>query len=283
MAMIQIKNLIHKYMTYGDSEEEVQEIKAIDDLDLSVQKGEFIAILGRNGSGKSSLAKHINGLLMPTEGAVYVKGMNTRDHSQILKIRQSAGIVFQNPDNQIVGTIVEEDVAFGPENMGKPVEDIWQRVTKALSDVGMLAYKESSPNRLSGGQKQRIAIAGIMAMEPECIVLDEPTAMLDPQGRHHVLSLVKELNREKKITILMVTHHMEEVLLADRIIVMSEGKIVSDGTPKEVFSKVEMLKSLGLEVPYAAELAYELRKEGVPLSDEIITKEELVEELCQFV
>ena len=283
MAMIQIKNLIHKYMTYGDSEEEVQEIKAIDDLDLSVQKGEFIAILGRNGSGKSSLAKHINGLLMPTEGAVYVKGMDTRDHSQILKIRQSAGIVFQNPDNQIVGTIVEEDVAFGPENMGKPVEDIWQRVTKALSDVGMLAYKESSPNRLSGGQKQRIAIAGIMAMEPECIVLDEPTAMLDPQGRHHVLSLVKELNREKKITILMVTHHMEEVLLADPIIVMSEGKIVSDGTPKEVFSKVEMLKSLGLEVPYAAELAYELRKEGVPLSDEIITKEELVEELCQFV
>lgn len=283
MAMIQIKNLIHKYMTYGDSEEEVQEIKAIDDLDLSVQKGEFIAILGRNGSGKSSLAKHINGLLMPTEGAVYVKGMDTRDHSQILKIRQSAGIVFQNPDNQIVGTIVEEDVAFGPENMGKPVEDIWRRVTKALSDVGMLAYKESSPNRLSGGQKQRIAIAGIMAMEPECIVLDEPTAMLDPQGRHHVLSLVKELNREKKITILMVTHHMEEVLLADRIIVMSEGKIVSDGTPKEVFSKVEMLKSLGLEVPYAAELAYELRKEGVPLSDEIITKEELVEELCQFV
>lgn len=283
MAMIQIKNLIHKYMTYGDSEEEVQEIKAIDDLDLSVQKGEFIAILGRNGSGKSSLAKHINGLLMPTEGAVYVKGMDTRDHSQILKIRQSAGIVFQNPDNQIVGTIVEEDVAFGPENMGKPVEDIWQRVTKALSDVGMLAYKESSPNRLSGGQKQRIAIAGIMAMGPECIVLDEPTAMLDPQGRHHVLSLVKELNREKKITILMVTHHMEEVLLADRIIVMSEGKIVSDGTPKEVFSKVEMLKSLGLEVPYAAELAYELRKEGVPLSDEIITKEELVEELCQFV
>ena len=283
MAMIQIKNLIHKYMTYGDSEEEVQEIKAIDDLDLSVQKGEFIAILGRNGSGKSSLAKHINGLLMPTEGAVYVKGMDTRDRLQILKIRQSAGIVFQNPDNQIVGTIVEEDVAFGPENMGKPVEDIWRRVTKALSDVGMLAYKESSPNRLSGGQKQRIAIAGIMAMEPECIVLDEPTAMLDPQGRQHVLSLVKELNREKKITILMVTHHMEEVLLADRIIVMSEGKIVSDGTPKEVFSKVEMLKSLGLEVPYAAELAYELRKEGVPLSDEIITKEELVEELCQFV
>lgn len=283
MAMIQIKNLIHKYMTYGDSEEEIQEIKAINDLDLSVQKGEFIAILGRNGSGKSSLAKHINGLLMPTEGAVYVKGMDTRDRSQILKIRQSAGIVFQNPDNQIVGTIVEEDVAFGPENMGKPVEDIWRRVTKALSDVGMLAYKESSPNRLSGGQKQRIAIAGIMAMEPECIVLDEPTAMLDPQGRQHVLSLVKELNREKKITILMVTHHMEEVLLADRIIVMSEGKIVSDGTPKEVFSKVEMLKSLGLEVPYAAELAYELRKEGVPLSEEIITKEELVEELCQFV
>nr|WP_300305686.1 energy-coupling factor transporter ATPase [uncultured Anaerostipes sp.] len=282
MSIINVKNLIHKYMTYDDSEN-TQEIKAIDDMSFSVEKGEFIAILGRNGSGKSSLAKHINGLLLPTEGAVYVKGMDTRDQQQILKIRQSAGIVFQNPDNQIVGAVVDEDVAFGPENMGRPTEDIWKRVTKALEDVGMTAYREASPNRLSGGQKQRIAIAGIMAMEPECIILDEPTAMLDPQGRSHVLSLVKELNREKNITILMVTHHMEEVLLADRVIVMNEGKIAADGTPKEVFSQVEMLKELGLEVPPAAELAYKLRKEGVPIRDQIITKEELVEELCQFV
>lgn len=282
MSIINVKNLIHKYMTYDDSEN-TQEIKAIDDMSFSVEKGEFIAILGRNGSGKSSLAKHINGLLLPTEGAVYVKGMDTRDQQQILKIRQSAGIVFQNPDNQIVGAVVDEDVAFGPENMGRPTEDIWKRVTKALEDVGMTAYREASPNRLSGGQKQRIAIAGIMAMEPECIILDEPTAMLDPQGRSHVLSLVKELNREKNITILMVTHHMEEVLLADRVIVMDEGKIAADGTPKEVFSQVEMLKELGLEVPPALELAYKLRKEGVPIRDQIITKEELVEELCQFV
>ena len=266
MPILNIKNLIHKYMTYDDSEKN-QEIRAIDDVSFSVEKGEFIAILGRNGSGKSSLAKHINGLLLPTEGAVYVKGMDTRNQEEILQIRQSAGIVFQNPDNQIVGAVVDEDVAFGPENMGRPTEDIWRRVTKALEDVGMTAYKEASPNRLSGGQKQRIAIAGIMAMEPECIILDEPTAMLDPQGRQHVLSLVKELNQEKNITILMVTHHMEEVLLADRVIVMQEGKIAADGTPKEIFSQVEKLKKIGLEVPPAAELAYELRTEGIPCRD----------------
>lgn len=283
MSILQVKNLVHKYITVGETEEERQEITAIDDIDISVEKGEFIAILGKNGSGKSSLAKHINGLLLPTEGAVYVKGMDTKDRKSLLNIRQSAGIVFQNPDNQIVGTIVEEDVAFGPENMGMPVEDIWERVTKALEGVGMTAYKEASPNHLSGGQKQRVAIAGIMAMEPECIILDEPTAMLDPKGRRHVLSLVKALNREKKITMLMVTHHMEEVLLADRIIVMDHGKIAMDGTPKEVFSRVEEMKQLGLEVPYAAELAWQLRKEGVPLSETVITREELVEELCQFV
>ncbi len=283
MSILQVKNLVHKYITVGDSEEDKQEVTAIDDIDISVEKGEFIAILGKNGSGKSSLAKHINGLLMPTEGAVYVKGMDTRDKRNLLNIRQNAGIVFQNPDNQIVGTIVEEDVAFGPENMGMPVEDIWDRVTSALEGVGMTAYKEASPNHLSGGQKQRIAIAGIMAMEPECIILDEPTAMLDPKGRRHVLSLVKALNREKKITMLMVTHHMEEVLLADRIIVMDHGRIAMDGTPKEVFSKVDEMKQLGLEVPYAAELAWQLRQEGVPLSETITTREELVEELCQFV
>ncbi|OLR59952.1 energy-coupling factor transporter ATPase [Anaerostipes sp. 494a] len=283
MSILQIKNLVHKYITVGDTEEENLEITAIDDIDISVEKGEFIAILGKNGSGKSSLAKHINGLLMPTSGIVYVKGMDTKDRKNLLKIRQSAGIVFQNPDNQIVGTIVEEDVAFGPENMGASVEDIWKRVTRALEGVGMTAYKEASPNHLSGGQKQRVAIAGIMAMEPECIILDEPTAMLDPKGREHVLSLVKELNQEKNITIIMVTHHMEEVLFANRIIVMDHGKIAMDGTPKEVFPHVEKMKELGLEVPYATELSYELRKEGVPLSDTITTREELVEELCQLI
>ena len=283
MSILQIKNLVHKYITVGDTEEENLEITAIDDIDISVEKGEFIAILGKNGSGKSSLAKNINGLLMPTSGTVYVKGMDTKDRKNLLKIRQSAGIVFQNPDNQIVGTIVEEDVAFGPENMGASVEDIWKRVTRALEGVGMTAYKEASPNHLSGGQKQRVAIAGIMAMEPECIILDEPTAMLDPKGREHVLSLVKELNQEKNITIIMVTHHMEEVLFANRIIVMDHGKIAMDGTPKEVFPHVEKMKELGLEVPYATELSYELRKEGVPLSDTITTREELVEELCQLV
>ena len=251
MSILKIKDLVHKYVTYGDTEEDKQEIAAI---------------LGKNGSGKSSLAKHINGLLMPTEGTVYIKGMDTKDESTLLKVRQSAGIVFQNPDNQIVGTTVEEDTAFGPENLGIASKDIWTRITAALTGVGMIAYKEASPNHLS-----------------ECIVLDEPTAMLDPEGRRHVLSLVKALNKEKNITILMVTHHMEEVILADRIIVMDQGKIVMDGKPKEIFSRVDEMKTLGLEVPYATELAWELKKEGVNLSDTITTKEELVEELCQFV
>lgn len=283
MSILKIKDLVHKYVTYGDTEEDKQEIAAIDHIDINVEKGEFVAILGKNGSGKSSLAKHINGLLMPTEGTVYIKGMDTKDESTLLKVRQSAGIVFQNPDNQIVGTTVEEDTAFGPENLGIASKDIWTRITAALTGVGMIAYKEASPNHLSGGQKQRVAIAGIMAMEPECIVLDEPTAMLDPEGGRHVLSLVKALNKEKNITILMVTHHMEEVILADRIIVMDQGKIVMDGKPKEIFSRVDEMKTLGLEVPYATELAWELKKEGVNLSDTITTKEELVEELCQFV
>ena len=241
MSILKIKDLVHKYVTYGDTEEDKQEIAAINHIDINVEKGEFVAILGKNGSGKSSLAKHINGLLMPTEGTVYIKGMDTKDESTLLKVRQSAGIVFQNPDNQIVGTTVEEDTAFGPENLGIASKDIWTRITAALTGVGMIAYKEASPNHLSGGQKQRVAIAGIMAMEPECIVLDEPTAMLD------------------------------------------QGKIVMDGKPKEIFSRVDEMKTLGLEVPYATELAWELKKEGVNLSDTITTKEELVEELCQFV
>ena len=260
MSILKIQDLVHKYVTYGDTEEDKQEIAAIDHIDINVEKGEFVAILGKNGSGKSSLAKHINGLLMPTEGTVYIKGMDTKDERTLLKVRQSAGIVFQNPDNQIVGTTVEEDTAFGPENLGIASKDIWTRITAALTGVGMIAYKEASPNHLSGGQKQRVAIAGIMAMEPECIVLDEPTAMLDPDGRRHVLSLVKA-----------------------RIIVMDQGKIIMDGKPKEIFSRVDEMKTLGLEVPYATELAWELKKEGVNLSDTITTKEELVEELCQFV
>lgn len=283
MSILQIKDLIHEYITYGEKEEENQTVSAVDGVDLSVEKGEFIAILGHNGSGKSSLAKHINGLLQPTSGTVYLKGMDTRDPEQILNIRQSAGIVFQNPDNQIVGSVVEEDVAFGPENIGVPTKDIWKRVARALEGVGMTAYKTASPNHLSGGQKQRVAIAGIMAMEPECIILDEPTAMLDPKGRQDVLSLAKELNEEKEITIILITHDMEEVLLADRVFVMDQGKIVMNGKPKEVFACVKELKEYGLEVPFASELAYELKMQGIKLSDTITTREELVEELCQLV
>lgn len=283
MSILQIKDLIHQYITYGEKEEENQTVNAVNGVDMSVEKGEFIAILGHNGSGKSSLAKHINGLLQPTSGSVYLKSMDTRDHEKLLKIRQSAGIVFQNPDNQIVGSVVEEDVAFGPENIGVPTKDIWSRVAGVLEGVGMTAYRSASPNHLSGGQKQRVAIAGIMAMEPECIILDEPTAMLDPRGRQDVLSLAGELNREKEITIILITHDMEEVLLADRVFVMDQGKVVMSGKPKEVFAHVEELKGYGLEVPFAAELAYELKKEGIRLSDAVTTREELVEELCQLV
>ena len=283
MSILQIRDLIHQYITYGEKEEENQTVTAVDGVDLTVEKGEFIAILGHNGSGKSSLAKHINGLLQPTSGTVYLKGMDTRDPKQILRIRQSAGIVFQNPDNQIVGSVVEEDVAFGPENIGVPTRDIWKRVAGALEGVGMTAYKSASPNHLSGGQKQRVAIAGIMAMEPECIVLDEPTAMLDPKGRRDVLSLARELNEQKEITIILITHDMEEVLMADKVFVMDQGKVVMNGTPKEVFAHVKQLKEYGLEVPFASELAYELKKEGIRLSDTITTREELVEELCQLV
>ena len=279
MSILQIRDLIHQYITYGEKEEENQTVNAVDGVDLTVEKGEFIAILGHNGSGKSSLAKHINGLLQPTSGTVYLKGMDTRDPKQILRIRQSAGIVFQNPDNQIVGSVVEEDVAFGPENIGVPTRDIWKRVAGALEGVGMTAYKSASPNHLSGGQKQRVAIAGIMAMEPECIVLDEPTAMLDPKGRRDVLSLARELNEQKEITIILITHDMEEVLMADKVFVMDQGKVVMNGTPKEVFAHVKQLKEYGLEVPFASELAYELKKEGIRLSDTITTREELVEEL----
>ena len=246
-----------------------------------MKKGDFVAILGHNGSGKSTLAKHINALLLPSEGEVWVAGMNTKEEAHVWDIRQSAGMVFQNPDNQIIGTVVEEDVGFGPENMGVPTEEIWERVEEALRAVGMYKYRKHSPNRLSGGQKQRVAIAGIVAMHPQCIVLDEPTAMLDPNGRKEVIRAVRALNMVENITVLLITHYMEEVVHADKVIVMDEGKVVMQGTPKEIFSHVEELQALRLDVPQVKLLAHELKKKGIPLSDGILTIEELVNELCQ--
>lgn len=282
MKMVHIKDLIYRYFTRDDDNNIVETIEAIAGVNMDVEQGQFIAILGHNGSGKSSLAKHINGLLQPAEGAVYVKGMNTADEDEIWQIRQTAGIVLQNPDNQIIGNIVEEDVAFGPENIGVPTEDIWRRVAQSLEAVGMEAFRLSSPGRLSGGQKQRVAIAGILAMEPECIILDEPTAMLDPKGREDVIRTIHQLNREKGITIILITHKMDEVVEADKLFVMDHGKVVMSGTPKEVFSDVEQIKKYRLEVPHATELAYELRKEGIPLPESIMAKEELVEALCRL-
>ena len=282
MKMVHIKDLIYRYFTRDDDNNIVETIEAIAGVNMDVEQGQFIAILGHNGSGKSSLAKHINGLLQPAEGAVYVKGMNTADEDEIWQIRQTAGIVLQNPDNQIIGNIVEEDVAFGPENIGVPTEGIWRRVAQSLEAVGMEAFRLSSPGRLSGGQKQRVAIAGILAMEPECIILDEPTAMLDPKGREDVIRTIHQLNREKGITIILITHKMDEVVEADKLFVMDHGKVVMSGNPKEVFSDVEQIKKYRLEVPHATELAYELRKEGIPLPESIMTKEELVEALCRL-
>ncbi len=275
MKMLKIKNLIHDYI----NEEETDTVRAIDNVSLNVEKGQFIAILGHNGSGKSSLAKHINALLAPTEGSIWVDGMETTDAEHLWDIRQTAGMVFQNPDNQIVATMVEEDVAFGPENMCVPTDEIWKRVERALGAVGMTRFRKKSPLKLSGGQKQRVAIAGIIAMEPQCIVLDEPTAMLDPIGRYEVIQTLQQLNREKNITVILITHHMNEAIDADRIFVMDKGKIVMDGTPKEIFSNVEELKKIGLEVPQVTELGYLLKQEGLPIEDGILTVEELVREV----
>ena len=256
--------------------------RAVDGVDLEVRSGEFIAILGHNGSGKSTLAKHINAILIPTEGTLWVDGMDTKDEDKLWDIRQDAGMVFQNPDNQIIGTVVEEDVGFGPENLGVPTDEIWERVEESLKAVGMLKYRKHSPNRLSGGQKQRVAIAGVMAMHPRCIVLDEPTAMLDPHGRKSVIRTVQKLNREEQITVILITHYMEEVIEADRVIVMDDGKVVMQGTPREIFSQVNRLKELRLDVPQATLVAYELQKKGFPLRNGILSNEELVEELCQL-
>lgn len=279
MSIIKARKIAFDYLKVDDEGQVESKSRAVDDVDLDVQEGDFVAILGHNGSGKSTLAKHINAILLPTEGTLYVDGMDTKDESRLWEIRQRAGMVFQNPDNQIIGSIVDEDVAFGPENMGVPAQEIWQRVEDSLKSVGMWEYRSHSPNKLSGGQKQRVAIAGVVAMRPKCIVLDEPTAMLDPVGRREVIRTVHELNEKEHVTVLLITHYMEEVIDADKVIVMDQGRIVMQGTPREVFSHVDELKSYRLDVPQATLTAYELRKLGLPLRKDILTNEELVEEL----
>ena len=281
MGIIKAAKLAFDYLRYEEEGEEPEVNRAIDHVDLDIEEGKFIAILGHNGSGKSTLAKHINGLLVPTEGTLWVDHMDTASDADIWNIRQKAGMVFQNPDNQIIGTVVEEDVGFGPENMGIPTDDIWKRVDDSLEKVGMTAYRYQSPNKLSGGQKQRVAIAGVMAMRPRCIILDEPTAMLDPNGRKEVLEAVRELNRKEKVTVILITHYMEEVIHADRVYVMDSGNVVMQGNPKEIFSQVDTLKAYGLDVPQVTLLAYELKKSGVDVPDGILTTEELVSALCQ--
>lgn len=276
MEIINIKNLIHEYRT---ADEETETVRAIDGVSLDVEQGQFIVILGHNGSGKSSLAKHINALLMPTDGTIWVDDMDTRDGKLLWNIRQTAGMVFQNPDNQIVATMVEEDVAFGPENMSVPTGEIWKRVEKALGAVGMTKFRHKSPLKLSGGQKQRVAIAGIIAMEPKCIILDEPTAMLDPVGRREVIKTLHQLNKEKGITIVLITHYMNEAIKADKIFVMDKGKLAMQGTPKEIFSRVDEIKGYGLEVPQVTELGYMLKKSGLDIEDGILTVDQLLEQI----
>lgn len=279
--MIKAEDLAYEYRKYDEEGREKEMIRAVDGVSFDVRKGEFVAILGHNGSGKSTLAKHINALLTPSGGSIHVNGIDTREEDKVWDVRQSAGMVFQNPDNQIIGTIVEEDVGFGPENMGVPTEEIWERVEESLKAVQMLKYRHHSPNKLSGGQKQRVAIAGVVAMHPECIVLDEPTAMLDPNGRKEVIRAVRALNQVENITVILITHYMEEVIYADKVLVMDDGKVVMEGTPREIFSQVERLKACRLDVPQATLLAWELKKAGVDLPDGILTREELVEALCQ--
>ena len=279
MGIIEIKDLIFEYIR-RDEEGNVEGItKAIDDVNIDIKQGEFISILGHNGSGKSTLAKHLNAILYPTEGTVWVDGKDTQNYEHIWDIRQTAGMVFQNPDNQIIGQLVEEDVGFGPENMGVPTNEIWERVEESLKAVGMYEYKKHSPNKLSGGQKQRVSIAGVIAMHPKCIVLDEPTAMLDPKGRKEVIRAIRALNDVEKITVILITHYMEEVIYSDKVYVMDNGKVTLQGTPKEVFSEVEKLKELRLDVPQVTLLAHELRKEGFPIPKGILTNQEFREAL----
>lgn len=281
MGIIKTDKLVFEYIR-RDEEGNVEGItRAVNEVDLDVEQGDFVAILGHNGSGKSTLAKHINAILYPTEGAVWVDGMDTRDEKDLWNIRQEAGMVFQNPDNQIIGQVVEEDVGFGPENMGVPTEEIWERVEESLKAVGMYAYRKFSPNKLSGGQKQRVSIAGVIAMHPKCIILDEPTAMLDPNGRKEVVRAVRGLNDVEGITVVLITHYMEEIIHADKVFVMDKGKIAMEGTPKEIFSQVERLKELRLDVPQVTLLAYELQQKGIDLPDGILTVEELTQQLLQ--
>ena len=283
MGMIKARKLTHEYIRRNE-EGNVESIQtALDQVDLEIHAGDFVAILGHNGSGKSTLAKHINALLTPSGGTLWVDGKDTSDSKNLMDVRRTAGMVFQNPDNQIIASVVEEDVGFGPENLGVPTDEIWTRVEESLKSVGMLKYRSHSPNKLSGGQKQRVAIAGVMAMEPKCIVLDEPTAMLDPNGRKEVIRTVRELNRKEGVTVLLITHYMEEVIHADRVIVMDEGKVVLQGTPKEIFSKVEELKRYRLDVPQVTELAYELKKSGLDLPEGILTVEEFLETIQKAV
>ena len=279
MGIIKTRKLVHEYFR-RDEEGNVEAITtALDHVNLDVKEGQFIAILGHNGSGKSTLAKHINGLLKATEGTIWVDGKDVSDEENILEVRQSAGMVFQNPDNQIIASVVEEDVAFGPENIGVPTDEIWKRVEHSLQAVGMTKYRAHSPNKLSGGQKQRVAIAGVVAMEPKCIVFDEPTAMLDPNGRREVIETAHELNKTKGVTVILITHYMEEVVGADYVYVMEKGQIIMDGTPREIFSRVEELKGHRLDVPQITMLAHELRKSGLDIPEGILTRGELVQAL----
>ena len=282
MGIIKADKLVHEFIR-RDEEGNVESITtALDQVDLDVKEGQFIAILGHNGSGKSTLAKHINALLSPTEGSLWVDGMDVQEEENVIPVRRTAGMVFQNPDNQIIASVVEEDVGFGPENIGVPTDEIWERVAHSLEAVGMTKYRKHSPNKLSGGQKQRVAIAGVVAMEPKCIVFDEPTAMLDPNGRKEVIATAHELNRKKGVTILLITHYMEEVVDADYIYVMEKGQIVMQGTPREIFSRVEELKEYRLDVPQVTLVADELRKAGLDIPAGILTREELVDAIMRL-
>lgn len=282
MSIISAKKIKYAYPRKDDEGNETEPFVALDGVSLEANEGEFITILGHNGSGKSTFAKHLNALLVPDEGSVFIDGMDTSEDDYTLKIRETAGMVFQNPDNQMVSSVVDEEVGFGPENIGVPTEEIWERVESALNAVGMYAYKESNPGRLSGGQKQRVAIASVLAMKPKCIVLDEPTAMLDPGGRKDVLDVLHDLNKRSGVTVILITHNMEEVTASDRVFVMDKGRVVMNGTPEEIFSRVEEMKSLRLDVPKVTILAHELKKSGLPLKDGILTSEELVREIMSL-
>lgn len=282
MGIIKAQDVSYQYIR-RDEEDNIEDISvALDKVSLDVEKGQFICVLGHNGSGKSTFAKLLNALLTPSEGTIYVDGIDTSEEERVMEVRQKAGMVFQNPDNQIIASLVEEDVGFGPENIGVPTDEIWERVIRSLKAVGMWEYRDHSPNKLSGGQKQRVAIAGVMAMEPMCIIADEPTAMLDPVGRTEVIEALHQLNREKHVTVILITHYMEEVIGADRVFVMEKGKVALKGTPREVFSQVERLSELSLDVPQVTLLAHELKKSGLNIGDGILTREELVQALASL-